>query len=518
MDKFRQSVAKLLMLWATLKGWQKLTVLLASCGVFGMLIFIVLLGSSQSYVPLFSGLEMDDQVSIINYLKENKIPYKFESDRNVISVPKNQIDDVKFGLIQADLPRGGGGYKDLDNTSWGQSGFQQSIAYLRALEGELARTIKRFDAVEDAIVRVVLPKPQLFLEQQVPSSASVLLKLRGGYRMNHEQVKSVMHLVSRSVQGLLPENITVVDTLGTIYTDMIDSDFFYSSDRQTVSSIQKDLEKQQERDLETKVRVRLERVHGIGKVVVGVNVELDFDKMKETSIKYSPSESTGKSLPVSQQTMEESWTGTGANSGGAPGTTSNIPGYSTSTGSVTGEYNKTENTTNYQPSKNETEKIITPGSIKRLTAAVYIDGELNEQKINDARETVSSIIGLNEARGDILVVKSMPFSTELADSLMKILEREELKKLIITSVISFILFLLGSVLVTVWWRKRKAMLAMSRTSQEARHIPTIQEMLTSPDMIAAQGEISVLEEQIKAYARSNPKEVANLVNEWLSED
>lgn len=507
------------MLWATLKGWQKISVLLVSCGVFGMLILIVILGSAQSYAPLFSGLDMEDQVSVVNYLKENKIPYRFESDRNVISVPKNQVDDVKFGLMQADLPRGGDGYKNIDSSSgWGQSSFQQEIAYKRALEGELARMIKRFDTVEDAVVRIVLPKQELFLQQKEPSSASVLVKLRPGYKLNYEQVKAVMLLLSRSVPKLHTENISFVDTMGTVYHEMMDSDFFNSPDGRKISSMQYELEKLQARELESIVRTRLERVYGIGKVVVGINVVLDFDKRKETLTEYIPHGATNKPLPVSQQTMEESYTGEGANSGGAPGTTSNIPGYAQSTGTVNSEYNKTETTTNYQSSKLETEKTITPGGIKRLSANVYIDGELDAQKINDVKESVSTIIGLDESRGDSIVVKSMPFSTALADSLSEAMKREELKELVIRSVIGFILFLLGSVLIILWWKKRKAMLAMSKTSQEARHIPTIQEMLTSPDMIAAQGEISVLEEQIKAYARSNPKEVANLVNEWLSED
>jgi len=520
MDKLRQSIARLLMLWATLKGWQKLSIILTASGVIILLILIILLGSAPSYEPLFSGLDVSDQGAIVAYLKENKINYRIESGANAIFIPKDHIYETRLALAQAGLPKGGSiGYEIFDNSKMGMSEFQQKIAYVRALEGELSRTIKLIDAVDHAKVNIVLPEQRLFLEQQTPSSATVVLKLRSSFQMRPEQVKAVVHLVSGSVQGLLPDNVTVIDTLGNMLSDMIDNDLLYygGSDGRAVSSVQRELERQQEKELESKARIMLERVYGPGKVVVRVKVDLDFDKRTSMLKEFIPGD-TGRGVLRSQQTMEETYQGIGGAPGGAPGTTTNIPGYAISTQNTNSEYNRTEGTNNFEITTRERNEVLTPGGIRRLTASVLIDGELEEQRINQVKELVSTAIGLNETRGDNLVVQSMRFSTTLADSLAEQMRQDRFVSIVIVSLIGFILLLLASALLAIWWKKRKAILALSRSTQEARHIPTIQEMLTSPDMIAAQGEISVLEEQLKAYARSNPKEVANLINEWLSED
>lgn len=520
MEKFKQSIDKLLLLWATLKGWQKLSVGIAVIGVIGLLLFMVMYGRSPAYEPLFSGLEMDDQAAIVAYLKESRIPYRLESGANAILLPKDQVYEARLALAQEGLPKGGSsGYEIFDDAKMGMSEFQQKITYIRALEGELQRTIKLIDVVDYAKVNIVLPEQRLFLEQQSPSSASVLLKLRSGAQMRPEQIRAVIHLVSRSVQGLQPENVTVVDTTGNILSDMVDNELFVygGSDGRAVSSVQRELERQQEKELESKARAMLERVYGIGKVVVRVKVDLDFDKRTNLFKEYLPGE-TGRGVLRSQQTMEETYTGTGGAPGGAPGTTTNIPGYAISTQNVNSDYSKTEATNNYEITTREQNEVLTPGSIRRLTASVLVDGELADDRINEVRSLVSSAIGLNERRGDNIVVQAMRFSTELADAIAEQLRQEQLTKVVISSIIGFILFLVILALGIFWWKRRKAMLAIERATKEAKHIPTIQEMLTSPDMMIAQGELSVLEEQIKAYARSNPKEVASLINEWLADD
>jgi flagellar M-ring protein FliF len=517
MDKFRQSVAKLLMLWATLKGWQKLSILLAACGVFILLIFIVIWGSSQSYMPLFKGLDIGDQAAIVTYLKENKIPYRLESESNAILVPKNQLDDAKIGLAQANIPKSGIGYPELfPTTGFGRSEFELNIAYYRALEGEISRMLKQLEYVEDAFVNVVLPIQVLLLRYQLPSSASVLLKIRPGNRLNPEQVRAVFNHVSRSVPGLQVENISVSDNFGNIYT--IDNEF-YNEYGKHISQLQKDIARQQEKEYEKKIKELLEHNFGQGSVAVTVTIDLDFDKKIEKSKIFFPHGETGQGITRSEQKTIEEWNGIGTNPGGGPGTTTNTPGYAVSPGTLNSEYSKTDALINREISTQDTEKVIASGSIKRLTASVMINSEkLDGQPVNMYRALVASAIGLDESRGDILVVEAAPFSTEYEDYIKEQERIARFRSMVTSSIIGFVLFLLGSVLVVLWLKRRKAMLEMNKSSQEARHIPTIQEMLTSPDMIAAQGEISVLEEQIKAYARSNPKEVANLVNEWLSED
>ena len=146
------------------------------------------------------------------------------------------------------------------------------------------------DVVDSARVSVVIPEQRLFLEQQKPSTASVLLRLRPGATLGQNQVKSIIHLVSHSVDGLQPEDVTVVDTSGRILSDMIaDSMILYPHDgSSSVTSVQRELERQRERELESKARLMLEQVFGPGKVVVRVKVDLDFDKRTRSLVEYTP--------------------------------------------------------------------------------------------------------------------------------------------------------------------------------------------------------------------------------------
>jgi flagellar M-ring protein FliF len=510
MEKLRQFVDKLLVIWSTLEGWQKLSILFAICGVFVLLVLVIALGSSPSYERIFSNLEISDQAKITDHLRENKIPYRLDTMLNAISVPKDRAADVRLGLAKAGLPSGGSTftYEDIFKIKTGTPENQRQKIILLALEGELARTLKRLDIVEDAKVHIVIPEPRLFPKVQDPSSASVILKLRPGFRMNPQQVKAVVNLVAGSVAKLPTEKITVVDTLGNDLTKMIDDE----SNPTDKISFFRDLERKHEKHLEEKIREILSASFGPTKFVATVRVELDFDKRSSSLKEFIPG-GTDKGVPRSTHTTEETFTGKGEPSGGVPGTTTNVPGYAISPSTSISDYAKTEGIINYEITSRVSEEIITPGGIKRITAAVLIDGELEEQQRNDIRKLVSSSIGINESRGDTIDVQARTFIPIIVD------QTKGLTPTAIAALIGLVLLLiLGAVLVFLWYRKRNAMLEMNKTLQETRHIPTIQEMLTTPDFIASQGEIQVLEEQIKAYARSNPKEVANLVNEWLSED
>ena len=140
-----------------------------------------LLAGQTTYEPLFAGLDVEDQASIVAILKEEKIPYRIDPGANAILVPRETVYETRLALAQEGLPRGGSvGYELFDDSKMGMSDFQQKIAYLRALEGELTRTVQEIDAVEYAKVNIVIPEQRLFLEQQQPSTASVLVRLRPG--------------------------------------------------------------------------------------------------------------------------------------------------------------------------------------------------------------------------------------------------------------------------------------------------------------------------------------------------
>ena len=335
----------------------------------------------------------------------------------------------------------------------------------------------------------------------------MLLRLRPGATIGPTQVKSIIHLVAHSVDGLEPDAVTVVDTNGRNLSDMVsDSMIMYNPDgTNSITSVQRELERQHERELENKVRVMLEQVFGPGSAVVRVRIDLDFDKKTSSYVEYSPNPETGTGVPRSNERQEESYTGQGNPVNGNPGTTTNIPGYAINSTTVESEYNRSNNTTNYEITTRKGDQVVTPGGIRRLSASVLIDdkyNELTDERLEGIQEVIASSIGFNRERGDSLVVRAMRFSTAFADAMAEQLRQEKM--------------LLAALF--VWLRMKKARLAVQEIEEAGKKVPTIQEMLTSPDLLAFQGEMAVLEEQLKAYAKSHPDEIATLVNEWLSSD
>ena len=485
---------------------------------------MIFMSGGTTYEPLYAGLEVSDQAAIVDYLKENNLPYRLDPKSNAILMPGGAIYETRLTLAQMGLPKGGTtGFEIFDDSNMGMSEFQQRIAYMRAIEGELARTIAQMSQVENARVSVVIPEQRLFLEQQKPSTASVLLRLRPGATIGPTQVKSIIHLVAHSVDGLEPDAVTVVDTNGRILSDMVsDSMIMYNPDgTNSVTSVQRELERQHERELENKVRVMLEQVFGPGSAVVRVRIDLDFDKKTSSYVEYTPNPETGTGVPRSAERQEESYTGQGNPVNGNPGTTTNIPGYAINSTQVESEYNRSNNTTNYEITTRKGDQVVTPGGVRRLSASVLIDdkyNELTDERLEAIQEVIASSIGYNRDRGDSLVVRAMRFSTAFADAMADQLRQERMWKIIYGTVAAVFVLLIVLAALYVWIRMKRARLAVQEIEEAGRKVPTIQEMLTSPDLLAFQGEMAVLEEQLKAYAKSHPDEIATLVNEWLSMD
>ena len=312
-----------------------------------------------------------------------------------------------------------------------------------------------------------------------------------------------------------------MDTSGKVLSDLLDQDLLIygqGGDGRTVSSVQRELERQQERELENKVRIMLERVFGPGRVVVRIKVDIDFDRRTSSSKEFIPGE-TGRGVLRSQQNMEETYTGTGGPIGGPPGTTTNIPGYAVAQQQGTAsEYNKTETTNNYEITTRETQQVVTPGTIRRLSASVLVDGDLEQDRLTELRALVAPALGVDAARGDQLVIQSMKFSTTFADSLAEQLQAQQRMQLIIALVAAAVVLLLAALAGVLWMKRRRSRKAMLPPPEERKRIPSIQELLSSPELLEAQGELAVLEEQLRAYARSKPEEIANLTQDWLADE
>lgn len=212
MDRFKEQLERLKAFYGGLQQWQRYSIVGAGALVLASLVLLAALSGRTSYDPLFSGLSMEDQGAVVEYLKEQKIPFKVDPSANAILVPRKNVYEARIALAQMGIPRGGVvGFEIFDQPKMGMNDFQQRVAYSRALEGELSRTISKIDAVEEAKVNIVIPEQRLFLEEQKPSTASVLVRLKPGREIGQEQVRGIVNLVARSVEGLNPEDVTVVD-------------------------------------------------------------------------------------------------------------------------------------------------------------------------------------------------------------------------------------------------------------------------------------------------------------------
>jgi flagellar M-ring protein FliF len=508
--------------WSSLLRWQQVSIVAAGVAVLGGVLAVSLIAGRTSYVPIFSGLDARDQDAVITYLQENKIPYRADSDSSAVLVPSANVYEARIKLAAKGVPSWGVvGFERFDQSRMGITSFQERVDYNRALEGELTRTIREMASVLSARVSIVVPEAELFLEQQQPSTAAILLKLKPGASFGQEQAKAVVHLVASSVKGLLPENVTLVDADGVIpFNDLLDDSVTMQNGNDVVLK-QRKFEKDYEMDLQKKIKDLLQTVHGPSKVVAAVTLEMDFDKKEYASRTVLTLPGKGFGPIQSVQNTEENYEGPAGITGGIPGTTTNIPGYAVNTGEGQGnaEYGRTENVTNYDNSTQESREVVTPGRVKRMSATVFIDGKLSQRELDNYRNAVATTILLDEERGDRLTVMAVPFDTSVADALAARLAAERKNRMIIGAG-SFAVLLLTVVGALVYWLHRRRYLAsleMARIA-DSEQTPSLRELLENPDLMTSQGELSVLEEQLRNYALNNPEELANLIKNWVVDE
>jgi flagellar M-ring protein FliF len=399
----------------------KLFVLL---GIFGAalavgLVSLLWLSGGAKQQVLYTQLSMEDAAAITAKLKEMRVPYTIGGDGTTILVPSTVVYDTRLRLAAEGLPQGGGmGFELFDQRSFGMTEFMQKLNYQRALQGELARTIMQLAAVQRARVHIVLPEKSLFIEQQEKPTASVVLKLVPGRRLSPDQIRGIAHLVGSSVEGLEPDDVTIVDTNGNILSREEEATSFLSH-----TEAQLAYQKALEEYLERRVQSLLERAVGKGKVLVRVSAALDFQHIERTEERF---DADNPAVRSEQRTKEEGG-GPGFWAIGVPGVHSNVD---TAAQEQEREKDKSSltkqsETINYELSKMVSKVIAPSGEIKRLSVAVLVDGTYQPGKqegertyvprtaeeLAKYRNIVKSAVGYNEARGDRVEVANVPFES-----------------------------------------------------------------------------------------------------------
>ncbi len=474
-------------------------------------VYLIVVASRPKFVPLYTNLDQQDAAAIIEQLKEKKVAYRLSDDGSTVLVPESQKYELRLELANQGLPKGGSvGFETLNQNRFGETESERKARYLIALQGELERTIRRLDAVDDVRVHIVAPEPSLFIEQSKDATAAVLVKLKPGRSLQDQQVEGIMRIVAAGVEGLKPENVTVVDTQGNVLSEGVGGQGISQTSKLTANQMQ--LVQEYEKQLEKSIQSMLERVVGQGKVVVRANATLDFDQVEIKNEVY------GDKQIRSQQQTEEISSGN-ANPQGVTGTAGNIPLYAQPGAQAGGgQYQKTEKTTNYEVDKNSEHRIVAPGQVKQLSVAVVVDGQLDLLKQREIENLVTAAAGINQSRGDNLTVTSMPFNTtwsqQMAKEMAAARRRDQLLKFGVTAAV---IIGLGLALWFVLKRRRREKEEIDYLAGPAMSLDEVlatKETELSPE----EKERARMVEHIQNLVRQSPKEVAQLLKTWLGEE
>lgn len=516
-------------------------VLILSFLGFGSLIYW---NSLPDYRLLFSNLSQEDAADMVVKLKEKKIPFRLSSNGSSILVPKDQVYDIRLALTAEGLPKGGGiGFEVFDRTNLGATDFVQKMNFQRALQGELARTIRQIREVKEARVHIATPKESLFIEDQKKPTASIFIKTRGAMTLSPPQVEGIVHLVASAVEGLEPGNITVVDTSGKILFQRLES-----SPVGQMTTHQLEYQRNIEERLKKKVQGMLEGVLGLNKAIARVSADIDFQQIDITEERFDPNNVIrSEQKNVEKSSMLSAPKGTGEKkrqSAQRNRTTKNKESFlenqrrNVSDPSLPGQTNSTERQNeirNYEVTKIN-KRIKSPvGTLRKISVAVIVDGTYKEGKNNKGRKQkeyiprtpeemkniesiVKKAIGFEESRGDQVEVINMPFGWSEMEKEIQPPPRDPWKEYLLIAykpVVSLLLALFFIFFVLRPLLKRQRL-------QSQHQIPYLPSQLSQPALPPEQEEpreekTQSLRQKTVRLIQEEPSKALGIVRDWINE-
>ena len=400
----------------------------------GGLIYLIQWSGRPTFERLYTGLSVDDAGMIVEQLKTQKVPYQITGGGSCIEVPAEKVYELRMLMASEGLPQGSGiGFEVFDNAKLGMTEFMQNVNYQRALQGELSRTINQIDEIDSSRVHIVMPTQTLFIEEATPASASVVLKMKPGKQLGQGQIQGIVHLVSSSISGLETENVTVVDNRGKLLAGKGDT-----TSQGAMSTDQFMYQRKMESTLENRIKTMLEEVLGPDKAIVRVSCELDFMRHEQTEEMYLPDNQVVRS----EQIHDEATSDGRSTPMGIPGVSSNIRPNSigidntqanTTANGGTTVFRKQDQTKNYEIGKVVSRKVMPSGTLRRVSAAVIVDGSYRNVAKKKGKEDweytgrspeemvqfekiVKSAINFDLQRGDSVEIENIPFETAKLDA------------------------------------------------------------------------------------------------------
>ncbi|WP_231179427.1 flagellar basal-body MS-ring/collar protein FliF [Helicobacter pylori] len=404
---------------------QKISLIAAGVLITALLVFLLLYPFKEKdyaqggYGVLFERLDSSDNALILQHLQQNQIPYKILKDDTIL-IPKDKVYEERITLASQGIPKTSKvGFEIFDTKDFGATDFDQNIKLIRAIEGELSRTIESLNPILKANVHIAIPKDSVFVAKEVPPSASVMLKIKPDMKLSPTQILGIKNLIAAAVPKLTTENVKIVNENGE---SIGEGDILENSKELALEQLR--YKQNFENILENKiVNILAPIVGGKNKVVARVNAEFDFSQKKSTKETFDPN-----NVVRSEQNLEEKKEGAPKKQvGGVPGVVSNIgPVQGLKDNKEPEKYEKSQNTTNYEVGKTISEIKGEFGTLVRLNAAVVVDGKykialkdgantleyepLSDESLKKINALVKQAIGYNQNRGDDVAVSNFEFN------------------------------------------------------------------------------------------------------------
>jgi flagellar M-ring protein FliF len=514
-------------------------VVAALVGFFG---FVILRVTSPQMTTLFTDLSYEDSSAIIKDLDRQAIPYEIRNDGAIIMVPKDKVTKLRLKLAESNLPKGGGvGYEIFDKSdALGATNFVQNINHLRALEGELARTIRAIDRVQFARVHLVLPERPLFSRETPEPSASIVVRVRGS--LEPPQVRAIRHLVASAVNGLKPQRVSIVDENGQLLAnggEDANSDAVNGDERRAA------FEKRMRSQIETIVS----SVVGSGRARVQLTADVDYNKITETSDRFDPESKVVRST----QSREES---TSSSDGKENQVTvaNELPGgqrQPDATATPKDQSKKSEEIVNYEISRTTKTEVVEAGRVNRISVAVLVDGVYGKdekgevtykprtkEELDTISQLVRSAIGFDQKRGDQVQVVNLRFADAPAaipvpepegwlpklqftkDDVMNVIELGAMTFLGLIVLFTVVRPLVRKVLTSEPVPKTGLVTQDSAAAGTTPNPPQLTASNTAKliDVAQVQGQVHAQSvHRVGELAEKNPHETVSIIRQWLTE-
>lgn len=552
---------------ARLRANPKIPLLIAAAAAVAIIVALMLWAKSPDYRVLYSNLNDRDGGDIVTQLTQLNIPYRFADNGGALLIPADKVHETRLRLAQQGLPKGGAvGFELLDQEKFGISQFSEQVNYQRALEGELSRTISTLGPVMNVRVHLAMPKPSLFVREQKSPTASVTLALQPGRALDDGQINAIVYMVSSSVAGLPPGNVTVVDQTGRLLTQS-------DSAGRDLNAAQLKFTNEVENRFQRRIETILAPMVGNGNVHAQVTAQVDFASREQTDEEYKPNQAADKGAVRSQQVSTSEQLG-GTNVGGVPGALSNQPSATpvapietpqatpaagaagatannanmanrpaTTTAAkstATSSNSRHDQTTNFEVDRTIRHTQQQAGMVQRLSVAVVVNygsdkaGKpvaLTKDQLAQVESLTREAMGFSTDRGDTLNVVNTPFSAtdDASGNTLPFWQQQSFFDQMLNAGRYLLILLVAWIL----WRKLvRPMMAKKQVADKAAASINniVQTAVASENAKQSKEELAlrkknqqrvsaeVQAQRIRELADKDPRVVALVIRQWMSND